>query len=146
MYGGVLVQSSNGNALFENEEDLNLKVGWSVAWQSMPGTPPPPFYQRIIGQSYRLDAYPTNLVVSGTVSIQFEDGAGVDGAEAGAPGPGVYFWDGQQWRALPTTIARPTNATDGVLLASAPSQGVGVYAVLMDGADGVNNFLPLVNK
>ncbi len=57
-YGGALVVSSDGNASFEPDGDLELLAGQSIAWQSMPGTPPLPFLRWISGQSYRLDAFP----------------------------------------------------------------------------------------
>jgi hypothetical protein len=101
-----------------------------------------------MGQSYRLDAFPSSLVASGQIFIEYEEHAvlqsatnsGVEAAE-----PAIYFWDGASWRALPTAATKPVNAEDGVKVASAPSQGVGVYAVLLD--LGQNQlFLPLIQR
>ena len=135
-YGGVLVVSSDGNASFEGDQPIVLGPGESIAWQSMPGTPPLPIGKQIIGQSYRLDAYPPSLVAAGKVHIQYQELTSLlqaaSAADQNVSNPVVYFWDGKNWRALNTTISIPTNAPDGVGLATAPSQGVGVYAVLSD--------------
>jgi hypothetical protein len=147
-YGGVLVVSSDGNASFEPESDLDLNAGESIAWQSMPGTPPLPFFKWISGQSYRLDAFPPLLVTNGTVRIAFDDNFGLQAAgeaeAAGAGGPALHFWDGSSWRALPTQLTTPAGSIDGTRLASAPSQGTGVYAVLTDVPPGSLNFLPML--
>ncbi len=147
-YGGVLVHSSDGKASFESDELLELGPGESIAWQSMPGTPPLPLSKLIIGQSYRLDAFPPSLVVNGRVSIEYEElallqAANVEGLQAAEPA--LYFWDGAKWQALPTTLTTSVNAPDGVRVAAAPSQGVGVYAVLLDlGANQL--FLPVIQR
>jgi hypothetical protein len=147
--GKVLVVSSDGDASFESDEPLALQAGESIAWQSMPGTPPLPPNVAILGQSYRLDAFPTTLVENGTVSIRFDEpaptvqAAGV--TQAGAGTPALYFWDGSAWQALETTITTPVNAADGEKLASARSQGVGVYAVLID-QDQSRLLLPLISR
>ena len=75
LHTGVLVVSSDGKAGYEGEEGalIDLEVGESIAWQSMPGTPPLPPGRFIAGRSYRLDAYPPALVAGGAVSIQFDN-------------------------------------------------------------------------
>lgn len=147
-FGGVLVVSSDGKASFEDELPLELGLGESIAWQSMPGTPPLPTGRAIIGQSYRLDAFPSALVASGQVLIEYASPAELQSAGSSgvnAIAPAVYFWNGASWQALPTTVMTPVNAADGVQVASAPSQGVGVYAVLLD--LGQNQlFLPLIQR
>jgi hypothetical protein len=152
-YGGVLAISSDGNASYASDDPLDLKPGESVAWQSMPGTPPVPPWKKVSGQSYRLDAFPSSLVSGGTVTIQYEDGFGVL-RSAGAPSAGdagvqIHFWDGSQWRPLPTTIAKPAGADgglveDGIFAASAPSQGVGIYAVMAENKP--NLFMPILRR
>jgi len=148
-WGGVLVVASDGNASYAREQLTELETGESIAWQSMPGTPALPDDKSIVGQSYRLDAYPTSLVTSGTVHIQYEESAnllqaaGVD--QARLVHATVYFWDGSGWQPLSTTISTPTNAPDGVKLASAPSQGVGVYAVLLEEIASVI-YLPVIRR
>lgn len=146
--GGVLVVSSDGKASFENDQPLELGPGESIAWQSMPGTPPLPLGAAIIGQSYRLDAFPPALVANGQVLIEYEEPALLQASERPgiqASSVAVYFWDGVGWQALSTTVTTPVNAADGVKVAGAPSQGVGVYAVLL--ALGQNQqFLPLIQR
>lgn len=149
MLGGVLVVSSDGNASFEGDQPLELGPGQSIAWQSMPGTPALPVGKQIIGQSYRLDAYPASLVASGKVHIQYQELASlVQAATVGQPGsaePVIHFWDGRSWQPLTTTISTPASTPDGVRLATAPSQGVGVYAVLVEPVQH-QIFLPVIER
>ena len=148
-FGGAFIYSSDGKASFKLDGDLELKDGESIAWQSMPGTPRLPVDKRITGRSYRLTAYPESLVNAGTVEIEFEalaDAASrsLRSSSAGqAAAPVVHFYDGQSWASLPTTIGQPSTAQDGVQIASAPSMGVGVYAVLL-GRDVETIWLPAV--
>ena len=55
----------------------------------------------------------------GTVTIQYEDGFGVlQSAGASAPDAAdvqIHFWDGSQWRPLPTTVAKPAGADGGLV-------------------------------
>ena len=147
-FGGVLVVSSDGKANYETDQPVELGSGESIAWQSMPGTPTLPLGTAIIGQSYRLDAFPPVLVANGRVLIEYEAPVVLQSAgsfDGQANEPSIYFWNGANWQALSTTEATPVNAADGVKVASAPSQGVGVYAVLLD--LGQNQlFLPLVKR
>ncbi len=152
-YGGVLAISSDGNASYASDEPLELKPGESIAWQSMPGTPPVPPWKKISGQSYRLDAFPSTLVSGGTVTIQYADGFGVlRSAGAAAPSTAdvqIHYWDGSQWRPLPTTVVKPAGADgglveDGILAASAPGQGVGIYAVMVENQP--NLFMPILRR
>jgi hypothetical protein len=115
----------------------------------MPGTPPLLPGTSILGQSYRLDEYPSSLVASGTVVIEYQDSLNLlqvvsTGQNVGSA-VAIYFWNGSTWRALNTTLATPVNAPDDVRLASAPSQGVGVYAV-MSNAGGERIYLPFVQR
>jgi hypothetical protein len=147
-FGGVLVVSSDGKASFENEQPVELGPGESIAWQSMPGTPPLPLGTSIVGQSYRLDAFPSDLVANGRVLIEFEEMVALQSANnsgTNAPTPTIYFWDGAGWQPLSTVLTTPVSASDGIKVASASSQGVGVYAVLLN--QGQNQlFLPLIKK
>lgn len=148
LYGDVLVMSSDGNASFEGEDALELQPGESIAWQSMPGTPPMPYTLSILGQSYRLDAYPPHLVEEGTVRIRYIDpqltAAAAAPAEMSGSAIQIWFWNGVQWSALNTEIVTPVNAADGVRLASAPSAGVGVYAVMMPSLNTRLRYLPMI--
>jgi hypothetical protein len=158
LYGGVLVHSSDGNATYENDTPVELLPGQSIAWQSMPGTPPLPFHKWIYGQSYRLDAFPPSLVQGGQVLIKFDGGdlgfgaavqamgSGTGPSAPAAATPAIFFWNGAVWTELATSLATPAGATDGVQLAAAASQGEGVYAVLADAPPGSAEFLPLIWK
>ncbi|MBX3010180.1 MAG: hypothetical protein KF832_01690 [Caldilineaceae bacterium] len=143
--GGVLVVSSDGKASFESDQPLELGPGESIAWQSMPGTPPLPMGKAITGQSYRLDAFPASLVATGRVLIEYVDVPLLQAANLSrtAAEPLIHFWDGSRWLPLATTLTTPVNAADGVKVAAAPSQGVGVYAVLLDLGEN-QIFLPWV--
>lgn len=147
-FGKVLVISSDGQASFESDTTIDLEPGESIAWQSMPGTPPLPSNTRIRGQSYRLDAFPASLVEAGTVRLRFESQAQAFHAASTnqriAIDPQIYFWDGVTWLPLTTEIATPVNAPDNVRLASARSQGVGVYAVLTELEQSL--FLPMIRR
>ena len=145
----MLIASSDGQASLETDGPIALGLGESLAWATMPGTPPLPLNGQISGQSYRLDAYPAELAQDATVKIYYEEiiktvnSAGVGRSLAATAA--IYFWDGVQWTKLPTTISLPNNSPDAVSLASAPSRGVGVYAVLVE-QSGHQLFLPWVNR
>lgn len=148
---GVFITSSDGDASYENETLTELGSGESVVWQSMPSTPPLPPGTQISGQSYQLDAFPATLVLSGTVSIQHEELVGaVQSArveQAGQATPAIYFWNGQNWQPLATALTTPVNASDGVKLAAAASQGIGVYAVLFREPTVPGGlFLPIIQR
>ena len=147
-FGGVLVVSSDGKASFESDQPLELGPGESIAWQSMPGTPPLPTDKAIIGQSYRLDAFPASLVSTGRISLEYEESTLLQAAgsqSVQATNPSVHFWNGASWQPLDTTLSTPVNAADGVKVATAPSQGVGVYAILLDLGQN-QQFLPLIRR
>jgi hypothetical protein len=149
LYTGVLVVSSDGNATYEGDEPVELEAGESVGWQSMPGTPPLPIGRWIFGQSYRLDAFPDELVEGGTVQVVFDTGdlgpaLGAASVDGGAAGPSIWFWDGAAWRELPTQVGVPAGEGDGVRLATALSAGEGVYAVLAPAPAGTISLLPIV--
>jgi hypothetical protein len=152
LHTGVFAMSSDGNATYQGDEPIDLQPGQSIAWQSMPGTPPVPPWKRISGQSYRLDAFPAGLVDQGTISIKFDDSFGVmSAAQNTAPAAAgadstvrIHFWDGESWQPIQTTVGTPSEAADGTLLATAPSQGVGVYAVMVDSKPAL--FMPILRR
>lgn len=146
--GGVLVVSSDGKASFEDTAPLELASGESVAWQSMPGTPALPIGRSIIGQSYRLDAFPSAHLAAGQIAIEFDQSTALQSAnsrDVQLGEPTVYFWNGTGWLALPTAVTTPVNGADGAKVASAPSQGAGVYAVLVDLGES-QLYLPLIQR
>lgn len=133
-FGGVLVYSADGLATFISSADRDLKTGQSVAWQTMPGTPPLPPGASIVGQSYRLDAFPADLTALGVVDIRFSEPGGGSVQTAGtaqtANNLALHRWNGSAWQAIDTTVKIPANAEIGTQVASASSQGAGVYALL----------------
>jgi hypothetical protein len=147
--GKVLAISSDGNASYESAEPLGLGDGESIAWQSMPGTPPLPPGASIRGQSYRLDAYPASLVANGDVLMRFEEpGGGLTAAaltDAAQSRPAIHFWNGDTWRRLETELTTTVDAPDNVRLAKSPSQGVGVYAVLVN-QPATQLYLPMIRR
>ncbi len=149
-WGGTLILSSDGKASFKADELIELLPVQSIALQSMPGTPPLRRNQQIIGQSYRLDAFPASLVELGTIRIEHQiPSATADVAAASSAQTndfGLYFWNGESWRRLDTIASvLAANAQDGAQVISARSQGVGVYAVLRETElDFI--FLPLIAK
>jgi hypothetical protein len=144
-FSGVFVSSSDGQASYENDEPLTLLPGQSIAWQPLIGQPALPTASDLLGQAYELDAFPPELVADGKVSLQYE--APVDGVQAASANDtvGIYFWDGKRWGALETTTVTPVNASDQVKLASAPSQGIGIYAVFVQ-HEQRQLFMPLVQR
>jgi hypothetical protein len=158
--GGVLVISSDGSANYEDESLTQLLSGQSIAWQNMPGTPPLPAGFNVIGQSYRLDAFPASLLKTGQVKLVFTAPSDLDLAQLQGANPGsiaLHFWNGTAWRLLPTTFSLLAYQTHGdgehlarseplagQILASAPGQGVGVYAILR--RTNSQLFLPLIYK
>jgi hypothetical protein len=145
LHSGVMAVSSDGNASYESDEPIELGPGESIAWQSMPGTPTVTPWQRISGQSYRLDAFPAGLVAGGTVTIRYMNDFGLlSAAGAAEEDPAVHFWDGSQWVPLASTLVLPAGAADSVFAATAPSQGAGIYAVLINSRPSL--FLPNVRK
>ncbi|MFZ1769786.1 MAG: hypothetical protein WAU00_11345, partial [Caldilinea sp.] len=146
------VTSSDGKAFFLLPANTSLTADQFVAIQSMAGTLPLPPATRIFGQPYRLIALPPSLVTQGSINIYLANGspglataasATVTSATvtsaAALEERSLYFWDGATWEKLPTTFS--TNS-EGEVLASAASRGVGVYAVLIEA--GARLYLPSI--
>lgn len=155
--GGAPVQSSDGSALFETSTPLELGVGDSIAWQSMAAAPTLPAEARIVGRSYRLDAYPPALGEGGMVRLAFStkpdsrvlaDAAKADRVEL--ENAAIYFFDGEVWEKLPTSFTTPAGGIEGSEVAAAASRGPGVYAVLLGAPDApdvpaaTNTYLPMI--
>ena len=78
----------------------------------------------VIGQGYNLVASPgATLPITSSVSIQYLS-HDVEVAGAEESDLTLYYWDGSAWLALETVLDTYYN------LASAPSQGAGIYALL----------------
>lgn len=87
---------------------------------SLPSLPPG---KKAIGPSYNLVAFPGDLEVPGSVSFQY---LGLDALveQVDENRLTIHFWNGTTWQALPTYRDSYYN------LASAASQGPGLYALL----------------
>jgi hypothetical protein len=121
--GGAPLMSPDGQMIFFTENPLVFEVGQFYTIQGMAGLPPTPPGRTVIGQGYRLAATEGTPVVTGSVSIQYlSNDVLVAGADEN--GLAIYFHDGSAWQELPTVRNLYFN------LVTAPSQGVGVYALM----------------
>jgi len=109
--------------IFFTENPLVFQEGQFYTIQGMAGLPPLPAGRTVIGQGYSLVATPGTPVLTGSVSIQYLSN---DVLNAGASEEQLtlYYYTGTTWSALPTVRDTYFN------LATAPSQGVGVYALM----------------
>lgn len=129
-----VISSSDGRAVFLLTEGVTLAAGEFIAWQSMIGRPPVPPTLEPASPPYRLIAMPPELVDAGVVSIRtpgpIPAGASTQATrstpELAPPGTTLHFWDGNTWHALETEFVEDPN---GDVIASAPSRGVGTYAI-----------------
>ena len=109
--------------IFFTENPIDFAVGTFFTIQGMAGLPPLPPGRTLVGQGYNLVASPGVSLPFGSVSIQYLSN---DVLVAGASEEDLtlYFWGGASWTALETVLDTYFN------LASAPSQGEGVYALM----------------
>lgn len=149
--GFAPVTSSDGKAFFLLPSELSLATDEFIAIQSMSGAPPLPAATRLFGQSYRLIALPPTLAEHGSVNIylgQGSPGLTLQAASVSAPlqeNRSLYFWNGEDWEKLQTTITVANRGSgESEVLASAPSRGVGVYAVLTEATARV--YLPTIAR
>ena len=125
--GGAPLVSSDGQMIFFTENPIAFNEGELYTVQSMAGLPPLPPGKTGIGQSYNLTVSPNVIqVVPGSISFRYlgTEALAEGVSEAGEAGLTIHFWDGSRWRTLETVRDTYHN------LASAPSQGPGVYALL----------------
>lgn len=122
-----IISSSDGRAFFVLPSGLTLDSGQFIALQSMAGTPKLPANATIVDQPYRLIAYPQRLVEDGSINLRFNTTLPLQAASSSEEMYALHFWNGTQWLPLETTL---TTEAEGNQLASAPSQGVGIYALL----------------
>lgn len=144
-FGGVPVISSDGKAEFARRTDVFLKRGEFIALQSMTGTPKPPTGRQIVGQAYRLVALPHNLADEGHVSLRLRlPRTEARSAAQTLPEVVIAYWNGRVWRAVKSVNL--DDLIDG-RIAVAPTQGVGVYALLL-GTETQGNqlFLPQITR
>jgi len=109
--------------IFFTENPIVFEEGQFYTIQGMAGLPPLPPGRTVIGQGYSLVATPGTPVVTGSVSIQYLSN---DVLNAGASEEQLtlYYYTGTTWSALPTIRDTYFN------LATAPSQGAGLYALM----------------
>jgi subtilisin-like proprotein convertase family protein len=121
---GAPVVSPDGQMIFFTENPIVFNEGEFYTVQTMADLPPLPPGRTLVGQGYSLVASPNiTRVLTGSISIQYL-GADVLAAAADESNLTMYFWNGNEWTALPTVLDTYYN------LASTPSQGEGVYALM----------------
>jgi subtilisin-like proprotein convertase family protein len=116
--------SPDGQMIFFTENPAAFEEGELYTIQSMAGLPPLPTGKVAIGQAYGLVGSPSvTRTIAGSISFQY---LSMDVLLEGADEEelAIHFWDGGDWRVLDTVRAPYYN------LASAPSRGDGVYALL----------------
>lgn len=121
---GAPIVSPDGQMIFFTLNPALLAVGELYAVHRMAALPPLPAGKTALGAAYRLVVSPgVTRAVAGSISFQY---LGIDALLEGVDEGQltVHFWDGNRWRALDTVRSPYYN------LASAASQGPGVYALL----------------
>ena len=140
-----VMYSPNGGAIYIGDPDLTLEEGEFLAWQSLAGLPTPPSGTEIVGSAHRLISLPADKADGGSVSIRHGT-PGVVGASTLSllqDNLSVYFYSGDAWQELPTsTSSEPA----GTQLASAPSRGVGIYALGKRIGTELGLYLPSVSR
>jgi hypothetical protein len=124
--GSAPVVSSDGQMIFFDNYEISFEEGQFYTVQNMAGLPQLPAGKSAIGQGYNLLAtgFPAGTpVLTGSISFQYQ---GVDVLVEGVDENQltIHFWQNNQWHALETIRDTYYN------LASAPSQGPGVYVLL----------------
>jgi FG-GAP-like repeat/FG-GAP repeat/IPT/TIG domain len=125
--GGIIraapFNSPDGHMIFFPTEPTPFQAGEFYAIQDMASLPELPSGKQVIGASYRLVAAPGTPIVPGSITFQYREiDAQTEGANEAALM--IHFWDGTAWHVLDTV----RNVTYN--MASAHSQGPGVYALL----------------
>ena len=124
--GGAPVVSADGQMIFFDTSDISFDEGQFYTVQNMASLPPLPDGKLAIGQGYNLFAtgFPVNnSVLTGSITFQYlGDDVLIEGKSEDELS--IHFWDGAQWRTLATHLDTTFN------LASASSQGAGIYALL----------------
>jgi subtilisin-like proprotein convertase family protein len=128
--GGAPLVSPDGQFIFFTPNPNDFGQGEFYTIQAMSGLPTLPPGKKAIGPSYNLVAFPGNLEIPGSISFQY---LGLDALleQVDETELTIHFWDGHNWRALATYRDAYYN------LASALSQGPGVYALLAGVAEPV---------
>jgi hypothetical protein len=117
----VPVISSDGQAILYGEH-LDFAEGEFFALQAATHLPSAPSWTTVVGQGYWLMASPDAPDLSGTsISFAYLGSEVLPGEEDWLR---VYFWDGETWQPLPTRLSTDYS------VASAPTQGMGLYALM----------------
>ncbi|MBV7330100.1 hypothetical protein KFU94_18005 [Chloroflexi bacterium TSY] len=148
---GAPIISPNGDFIIVSDRDISLGNGEFVAIQEPYALPKLPENTTNLASvsGYRLIALPQTLITSGAVSLRYlpppEVQVRATDIEEEIPKLVVYFWNGTAWSPLETTNYREEN---GYFLASAPLQGVGIYALLREvrSLDEQETYLPLLKR
>jgi hypothetical protein len=116
--------SPGGQMLFFTHNPASIPEDNLYTIQSMAGLPPLPADKKAIGQGYSLVASPNvTQVITGSISFQYL-GIDVLVEQANERQLTIHFWNGNSWEALETMQSPDYN------MASTPSRGPGVYALL----------------
>jgi hypothetical protein len=142
---GAPLVSPDGQMIFFTANPAVFAVGDFYTVQNMAGLPPLPAGKTTIGHGYSLVSSPNvTQVITGSVSFQYLGiEALVEGiSEREEDQLAIYFWEGNNWQVLDTVLNTTYN------LASAASQGSGVYALLGPAFVALENdvYLPVVLK
>jgi len=115
--------SPDGQMIFFAPDPIDFQAGDFYTIQQMATLPALPPDKRALGPSYNFVATPGAPALTGSISFQY---LGLDALTEGVDETTltIHYWDGLAWMALPTVRNTYYN------LASASSQGPGVYALL----------------
>ncbi len=136
--GGAPVSSAEGDVLLIGD-NLSFGLGQFLLLQTTSSLPPVPTWATLIGQGYRFTTSPSTPNLTGSaLSFSYLDSEVPTGEENGIQ---VYYRSptATAWQAITTTLDTYFN------LASIPTQGPGLYAVMSSvhvslSALGWNNF------
>jgi hypothetical protein len=130
LHTGMPLASSNGQMILSTRSPVSFEPGQFYVMQTMAGLPTLPAGKKALGPGYSLVASPGTQAMAGSISFQYltVDALAEGLSEADEAGLTIHYWDGRQWSALDTTRDAYYN------LASAPSRGTGVYALLAGSA------------
>jgi hypothetical protein len=120
---GAPILSPDGQMIFFTENPMDFEPGTFFTVQGMAGLPDLPPGRTLVGQGYNLVASAGISLPTASVSIQYLSN---DVLVAGADEQDLrlYFYDGAAWQGLVTEVDTYFN------LATAPSQGEGIYALM----------------
>jgi len=132
--GGAPIIGPENDIIIVFNEAINLGRGQFIAIQETYAIPRLPANTTPLNNisGYRLTALPGSLITDGSVSLRYlpSNGGGrinAAGMVEDLPDLSIYYWDGGQWSALDTTVSREE---DGHVLANAPLEAGGIYALL----------------